>query len=86
MTFLAKYWKWLVGAVIIGFDKGRVIVQSSTGPLFVVNSAIKGKKLKEGMFVSLNQRTFAIMDILPLTRKDIKKKGFLKIIIKKKLI
>lgn len=52
---------------ILDDKKGRAIVKSSTGPSFVVNSFTKGreKKLKPGMRVALNQRTFAIMEILP---------------------
>jgi proteasome regulatory subunit len=52
---------------ILDEKKGRAIVKSSTGPSFVVNSFTKGreKKLKPGMRVALNQRTFAIMEILP---------------------
>lgn len=52
---------------ILDEKKGRAIVKSSTGPSFIVNSFTKGreKKLKPGMRVALNQRTFAIMEILP---------------------
>ncbi len=47
--------------------KGRAIVKSSTGPSFVVNSSrkVKGQKIESGVRVALNQRTFAIMEILP---------------------
>ncbi len=47
--------------------KGRAIVKSSTGPSFVVNSSrkVKNEKLTSGLRVALNQRTFAIMEILP---------------------
>ncbi len=60
----------LVSASVIDIlddKKGRAIVKSSTGPSFVVNTFTKGreKKLKAGMRVALNQRTFAIMEILP---------------------
>jgi len=59
----------LVSATIIDFldDKGRAIVKSSTGPSFVVNASrkVKNEKLSPGMRVALNQRTFAIMEILP---------------------
>jgi len=59
----------LVSATIIDFldDKGRAIVKSSTGPSFVVNASrkVKNEKLTPGMRVALNQRTFAIMEILP---------------------
>ncbi|MFX1557618.1 MAG: proteasome-activating nucleotidase [Promethearchaeota archaeon] len=59
----------LVSATIIDFldEKGRAIVKSSTGPSFVVNASrkVRNEKLSPGMRVALNQRTFAIMEILP---------------------
>lgn len=60
----------LVSATIIDIldeNKGRAIVKSSTGPSFVVNASrkVKNEKLNPGMRVALNQRTFAIMEILP---------------------
>ena len=59
----------LVSATIIDFldEKGRAIVKSSTGPSFVVNTSrkVKNEKLTPGMRVALNQRTFAIMEVLP---------------------
>jgi proteasome regulatory subunit len=60
----------LVSATIIDIlddNKGRVIVKSSTGPSFVVNASrkVKNEKLTPGLRVALNQRTFAIMEILP---------------------
>jgi len=59
----------LVSATIIDFldDKGRAIVKSSTGPSFVVNASrkVRNENLSPGMRVALNQRTFAIMEVLP---------------------
>ncbi len=60
----------LVSATIIDIldeNKGRSIVKSSTGPSFVVNASrkVKNDKLTPGMRVALNQRTFAIMEVLP---------------------
>ncbi len=59
----------LVSATVIDLldDSGKVIVKSSTGPSFVVNPSrkVKNEKLTPGMRVALNQRTFAIMEILP---------------------
>ena len=59
----------LVSATVIDMldDSGKVIVKSSTGPSFVVNPSrkVKNEKLSPGMRVALNQRTFAIMEILP---------------------
>ena len=66
----------LVAAVIVSLneDKDEVTVLSSTGPIFVVKPSrkVKNKKLEPGMFVSLNQRTFAIMDILSITKEEIR--------------
>jgi len=59
----------LVSATVIDIleDSGKVIVKSSTGPSFVVNPSrkVKNENLTPGMRVALNQRTFAIMEILP---------------------
>lgn len=60
----------LVSATIIDVldeAKGRAIVKSSTGPSFVVNASrkVKNESLDPGLRVALNQRTFAIMEILP---------------------
>ena len=59
----------LVSATVIDIldEKGRAIVKSSTGPSFVVNASrkVKNEKLTSGLRVALNQRTFAIMEVLP---------------------
>ncbi len=59
----------LVAAVIVDIlneTKGRALVMSSTGPAFAVNASrkVKNDKLEPGMLVLLNQRTFAIMEVL----------------------
>ena len=60
----------LVSATVIDLldETGKVIVKSSTGPSFVVNASrkVKNEKLTPGMRVALNQRTFAIMEVLPM--------------------
>ncbi|MHA1804336.1 MAG: proteasome-activating nucleotidase [Promethearchaeota archaeon] len=60
----------LVTATVIDVldDDGRAIVKSSTGPSFVVNTSrkVRNEKLDPGMRVALNQRTFAIMEVLPM--------------------
>jgi proteasome regulatory subunit len=59
----------LVSATVIDTlnDGGKVIVKSSTGPSFVVNASrkVRNEKLTPGLRVALNQRTFAIMELLP---------------------
>lgn len=60
----------LVSATVIDvLDDGRVIVKSSTGPQFVVNypESVVGSKLESGAKVALNQRTLAVVDILPVS-------------------
>ncbi|MFX0169158.1 MAG: proteasome-activating nucleotidase [Candidatus Hodarchaeota archaeon] len=60
----------LVSATVVDvLDDGRVIVKSSTGPQFVVNypESIIGNKLESGAKVALNQRTLAVVDILPIS-------------------
>ena len=59
----------LVSATVIDTldETGKVIVKSSTGPSFVVNASrkVRNEVLTPGMRVALNQRTFAIMELLP---------------------
>ncbi|MBD3354195.1 MAG: proteasome-activating nucleotidase [Candidatus Lokiarchaeota archaeon] len=58
----------LIGATITDIlQDHRAIVKSSTGPQFVVNVSrkLKTKKFEAGQRVALNQRTFAIVEILP---------------------
>lgn len=66
----------LVAAVIVGVnkEKGRATIISSTGPMFVVNLSrkVRNQKLENGMFVGLNQRTFAIMEILSITKEEVR--------------
>lgn len=58
----------LVTAEIVDvLEDGRVVVKSSTGPNFVVHASSKIPKgeLKVGSRVSLNQRHFSIIELLP---------------------
>ncbi len=58
----------LVAATVIDtLDDGRVIVKSSTGPQFVVHfpESVVGGELEAGSRVALNQRTLAVVDVLP---------------------
>ncbi|MFX1561935.1 MAG: proteasome-activating nucleotidase [Promethearchaeota archaeon] len=58
----------LVAATVVDLlEDGRVVVKSSTGPQFVVQypESIIGSKLEAGARVALNQRTLAVVDILP---------------------
>ena len=64
----------LVTAVVVATFGEQAVVLSTTGPAFVVNMSrkVKDKTITPGMFVALNQRTFAIMDIVPVTTDQIK--------------
>ena len=60
----------LITATVISILDGvktRAVVQSSTGPDFVVSLSreIRSENLRSGMEVALNQRTFTIVEILP---------------------
>lgn len=61
----------LIAATIIDvLTDNRIVVKSSTGPHFVVHvsKSIPEKDLSPGTRVALNQRTFAVVEILPATR------------------
>ena len=58
----------LIGATVTDLlDDHRVVVKSSTGPTFVVNVSrkIKNGKIESGVRVALNQRNFAVVEIIP---------------------
>ncbi|NHK30020.1 MAG: proteasome-activating nucleotidase [Asgard group archaeon] len=57
----------ITGTIVDAFDDGRAIVRSSSGPSFVVNviKSIKKDLLKPNSRVALNQRNFAIVEVLP---------------------
>jgi proteasome regulatory subunit len=58
----------LIGATVTDIlDENRVVVKSSTGPSFVVNVSRKigMKEIEPGMRVALNQRNFAVMEVMP---------------------
>ncbi|NHJ46773.1 MAG: proteasome-activating nucleotidase [Asgard group archaeon] len=57
----------ITGTIVDALDDGRAIVRSSSGPSFVVNviKSIKRDLLKPNSRVALNQRNFAIVEVLP---------------------
>jgi len=62
----------LIAATLLDtLPDGRAVVRSSTGPHFIVgvSQLIGQEDLKPGARVALNQRTFAIMEVLP-SKKD----------------
>lgn len=62
-----RYPPLIVGSVRDVLTDGRVIVKSSTGPDFVVNSAetVEHEKIQVGSRVALNKQTLAVMGVLP---------------------
>ncbi len=62
-----RYPPLIVGSVRDVLTDGRVIVKSSTGPDFVVNSAetVEATKITVGSRVALNKQTLAVMGVLP---------------------
>ncbi|GAB4325954.1 MAG: proteasome-activating nucleotidase [Promethearchaeota archaeon] len=61
----------LIAATILDvLTDERAIVKSTTGPQFVVNvtKRLRREKLQPGMRVALNQRTFAVVEVLPASR------------------
>ncbi|MFX1488055.1 MAG: hypothetical protein ACFFBI_02840 [Promethearchaeota archaeon] len=66
----------LVVAVIVNIneEEGKATVVGFNGSLFVVNLSRElflHEKLEPGMLVAVNQRTFAVMDILSITKEEI---------------
>ena len=59
----------LVTGVVVATFGTKAVVLSTTGPAFVVNISRKMqvKTMTPGMFVALNQRTYAIIDTVPIT-------------------
>lgn len=57
----------ITGTLVDLLDDGRAIVRSSSGPSFVVNviKSISKDLLKPNSRVALNQRNFAIVEVLP---------------------
>ena len=60
----------IIGTVIDALPNGKVVVRSSTGPHFVVNSSqfIERENLVAGARVAMNQQSFAVVDILPVEK------------------
>ncbi|MCE7744589.1 MAG: proteasome-activating nucleotidase [Candidatus Heimdallarchaeota archaeon] len=57
----------ITGTIVDALDDGRAVVRSSSGPSFVVNviKSIEKETLKPNSRVALNQRNFAIVEVLP---------------------
>lgn len=57
----------IVGTIIDSLENGKVVVKSSAGPNFVVNSSqfVESGDLISGARVAMNQQSFAVIDVLP---------------------
>ncbi len=57
----------IVGTIIDALENGKVVVKSSAGPNFVVNSSqfVEPADLISGARVAMNQQSFAVIDVLP---------------------
>src|ERR1700683_2533920 len=68
-----RYPPLIVGSVRDGLTGGRVVVKSSTGPDFVVNSAetVEHEKITVGSRGALNKQTLAGMGVLPASLRPL---------------
>jgi proteasome regulatory subunit len=57
----------IVGTIVNSLENGKVVVKSSAGPNFVVNSSqfVDSADLVAGSRVAMNQQSFAVIDVLP---------------------
>jgi proteasome regulatory subunit len=60
----------VIGTVQDVLENGKVVVKSSTGPNFVVNTSqfIDKVNLVAGARVAMNQQSFAVVDVLPIEK------------------
>ncbi len=60
----------LVGTVVEVVDDQKVVVKSSSGPTFLVNTSqfVDTSRLKPGARVVMNQQSLAVVDVLPAER------------------
>ena len=60
----------IIGTVVDVLPNGKVVVKSSTGPQFVVNTSqfIDKGSLTPGSRVAMNQQSFAVVEVLPVEK------------------
>lgn len=60
----------IVGTIVDPLENGKVVVKSSAGPNFVVNTSqfVEESDLVAGARVGMNQQSFAIIDVLPVEK------------------
>ena len=64
----------LLGAIVVDIINDKILIMSTQGSFHIIDRHMKinGKELKPGMFVGLNQRTSAIVDLFPVSSKKLK--------------
>ncbi len=65
----------LLGAFVVDVKEDNILIMSTLGSFYIYNKNMKinGTELEPGMFVALNQRTSAIIDIFPVSSEQLKK-------------
>ncbi len=60
----------IVGTIMDSLENGKVVVKSTAGPNFVVNTSqfVEASDLVAGARVGMNQQSFAIIDVLPVEK------------------
>ena len=60
----------LIGTVVDVLPKGKIVVKSTTGPHFVVNTSqfIDKESIVTGARVAMNQQSFAVVEVLPVEK------------------
>ncbi len=60
----------IIGTVVDVLPNGKVVVKSSTGPQFVVNTSqfVDKTSLSPGSRVAMNQQSFAVVEVLPVEK------------------
>lgn len=63
----------ITGTLIELLPDGRAVVKSTTGPNFVVrvSSKVKRESLSPGCMVAMNQRSYAIVEVLPSSKDPV---------------
>ncbi len=60
----------IIGTIVDVLDSGKLVVRSTSGPTFLVNTSqfIDRSKLVPGARVAMNQQSLAVVDVLPMEK------------------
>jgi len=60
----------IIGTIVDVLDSGKLVVRSTSGPTFLVNTSqfIDRSKLVPGARVAMNQQSLAVVDVLPIEK------------------